>query len=113
MYSTGMLNKKITVLNRKEGTESDWGYDASGVEWEDTCTLHAAVDYVKGIRAMREGALDAYGVVLVRLRYTNKIQPRSRIRYRGNIYKILPETFHDDYMNNTLQFNAQVIVNPE
>jgi SPP1 family predicted phage head-tail adaptor len=104
------MNKRIEVLNRKVAEDSDFGLDGSGVEWETTCTLWAAVDFVKGVRAMREGAIDVYGVVMVRLRYTDKINARSRIRYHGELYNILPETFHDDYQANAIQFNAQLIL---
>ena len=29
----------------------------------------------------------------------------------GNVYQIIPETFHPDKMENTLQFHMQLIVN--
>ena len=113
MYSSGMLNKRIEILNRTQAEDGDFGLDSGGVTWEKTAEDWAAVDFVKGIRAMREGALDAYGVVLVRMRYTGKVNKRSRIVYDGETYVILPETFHADFQNNTLQFNAQILVNPE
>ena len=47
------------------------------------------------------------------MRYTDKVNKRSRIVYDNETYVILPETFHADFQNNTLQFNAQILVNPE
>ena len=60
---------------------------------------------------MHEGALDSYGVVLVRTRWTNQVTERSRISYEGRTYQILPETFHADRQENTVQFIAQQIIN--
>lgn len=109
-YSTGMLKHRILVQNRKKAEQGKFGLDSAGIEWEDTVCLWAAVDFVKGVRAMREGALDVYGVVMVRTRWTNQINDRSRIVYEGHTYNILGETFHADMQANTIQFHAQMIV---
>ena len=85
-YSTGMLKHRILVQNRKKAEQGKFGLDSAGIEWEDTVCLWAAVDFVKGVRAMREGALDVYGVVMVRTRWTNQINDRSRIVYEGHIF---------------------------
>ena len=110
-FSSGFLHDRITVLNRKAATVDKYGLDAGGPEWEVTCCLHANVDWQKGKSAMREGALDAYGVILVRMRWTTQINERSRIIHDGKTYQILAETFHPYRPDNTLQFMAQVVVN--
>ena len=112
-YSAGLRRHRIVIQNRKEQTQGKYGIDSKGIEWENGPTVWADVNWTKGKSAMREGALDAYGVVLVRMRYTDKVNMRSRIVYDGETYVILPETFHADFQNNTLQFNAQILVNPE
>ena len=38
-----------------------------------------------------------------------KISMRSRVKYDGNIYQILPETFHVDKPDNTIQFHMQLV----
>ena len=110
-YTSGMLRHRIKVLNRKEGESSQWGLDGAGIEWEDCGCFWAAVDHVKGIHAMREGAIDVYGVVMVRMRYNKVVNMRSRIQYEGQTYQILGETFHAEFEDNTIQFNAQILVN--
>lgn len=110
-YSSGMLKHLVVILNRKQATTNRWGKDGSGVEWEQSGCVWAAVDFVKGLRTMREGALDVYGVVMVRMRWNNIVNLRSRILYDGQVYNILGETFHADKQANTIQFNAQIIVN--
>ena len=110
-YSAGLLNKRVVIMNRKEAVASKWGKDGSGVEWEQAGCVWANVEWAKGKAAMNAGALDAYGVVIVRMRWNNVITMRSRIQYDGQTYQILPETFHPDKQANTIQFHAQVIIN--
>lgn len=105
-----MRDKRITILNRKEATVGDYGLDSQGVEYEDGSTVWASVSWVKGMQAMNEGAIDVYGVVMVRMNYTDEITSRSRIRYDDVIYQILPKEFHADKRQNTIQFNAQAII---
>lgn len=99
------------VQNRKKAEASPYGIDGDGIEWQDGRCLHANVSWQKGVAGLREGALDAYGVVMVRMRWTTEITMRSRIVYEGVTYQILPETFHPDRSENTLQFMAQAIIN--
>ena len=112
-YTSGMLKHRILVQNRKQATQGQFGLDSAGIEWEDTCCLWAAVDFVRGVSAMREGALDVYGVVMIRCRYTDALNVRSRIVYQGEVYQILGETFHADKQANTIQYNAQVVIYKE
>ena len=112
-YTAGFLHDMIQVLNRKEAKTSKFGLDGGGVEWEEGPCLHANVDYAKGKAAMNAGALDAYAVKIVRMRYnaTAVINERSRIKYQGKVYQIIPETFNANHYEDTLQFLMQLIVN--
>ena len=103
----------IQVLNRKEAVPGDYGIDSGGIQWEEGPCLHANVDYAKGKAAMNAGALDAYAVKIVRMRYsaTSVINERSRIKYDGRVYQIIPEMFHPNHYDDTLQFHMQLIVN--
>ena len=111
-YSTGLLDKEITIQNRKAATFGKFGMDSEGAEYEDTFVgMPADVTWNKGKRALNEGAIDAYGVVEIRIRYYDGINMRSRIVWNGQVYQILPETFHPDYQTNTIQFLAQLVIN--
>lgn len=112
-YQSGFLHHLIMPQNRKDATAGNFGIDSAGVEWEDACArpLHANVDYVKGKSAMNAGALDVYAVKFVRMRWTNIFNERSRIKYDGRVYQIIPETFNANYETNTLQFHMQLVVN--
>lgn len=109
-YTTGFMNKNITVYNRTEAASSKWGKDGAGITWKREGVFWAGVDWAKGKQAMNVGALDAYACILVRMRYTDKVNMRSRIVWDNVTYQIIPETFHPDYQENTIQFNAQAIV---
>ena len=106
-----MLRDRITIQNRKAATQSKFGIDSAGVEYEDIATIWAAVDFVRGKRSMQEGAIDVYGVVMVRCRYNSYINERSRIVHEGKTYQVLGETLHANRQDNIVQFNAQVIIN--
>ena len=112
-YSAGFLHDIIQPLNRKEAVAGKYGLDSAGIEWEEVGCLHANVDYQRGTSAMNAGALDAYAVKIVRMRYnaTAVINERSRIKYQGKVYQIIPETFNANHYEDTLQFLMQLIVN--
>ena len=112
-YQAGFLHEIIVPLNRKAATVGKYGVDSGGIQWEEGPCLHANVDYQRGKSAMNAGALDAYAVKIVRMRYsaTAVINERSRIKYQGKVYQIIPETFNANHYDNTLQFLMQLIVN--
>lgn len=112
-YASGMREFLVTIINRKEAQAGRFGLDSAGITWEDGPTVHASVDWGKGMRSLNAGSVDAYGVVLVRMDWNCEINMRSRIRWDGQLYQILPETFHANRRKNTIQFNAQVIINEQ
>ena len=112
-YSAGFLHEIIIPLNRKAATVGKYGVDSGGIQWEEGPCLHANVDYQRGKSAMNAGSLDAYAVKIVRMRYnaTAVINERSRIKYQGKVYQIIPETFNANHYEDTLQFLMQLVVN--
>ena len=110
-YSAGFLHDIIQPLNRKEAVAGKYGLDSAGIEWEPVGCLHANVDYQRGKSAMNAGSLDAYAVKIVRMRWTNVFNERSRVKYQDKTYQIIPETWNPNRRENTLQFLMQLIVN--
>ena len=110
-YSSGFLKDRVTILNRKEAQQGRFGLDSAGIEFEPTATVWASVDWQKGKSGMAAGALDAYGVKIVRMRWNSIITERSRIQWQGKTYQILPDTFNPDRQENTIQFFCQQVVN--
>ena len=110
-YTSGLLKHRVTILNRKEAQQGKFGLDSAGVEFEPAGTVWASVDWAKGKGAMNAGALDVYGVVMIRMRWNTIVSERSRILYEGKTYQIIGETFHSNRQENTIQFHAQQIIN--
>jgi head-tail adaptor len=71
----------------------------------------ASVDFAKGKSALNAGALDAYAVKMVRMRWNSIVNERSRIQWQGKTYQIVPETFNPDRQGNTIQFLCQQVIN--
>ena len=110
-YTSGLLKHRVTILNRREAQQGKFGLDSAGIEFEPAGTVWASVEWAKGKGAMNAGALDVYGVVMIRMRWNTIVNERSRILYDGKTYQIIGETFHADRQENTIQFQAQQIVN--
>lgn len=108
-YSSDILTERIIIQNRKEATVGPYGLDSGGAEWEDVACVHADVSWNKGMRALMNGALDAYTAKLVRMRWTNQVSMRSRVKFQDNTYQILPETFNADRREDTIQFVMQLV----
>lgn len=106
-YSSGMLNKRIIIQNRTKAKTSEFGLDGNGIEWEDAQWVWASVTWSKGATALNAGAIDAYAVKLVRMRWTDVLTIRSRVIYDGQVYRILPDSFNADKQANTIQFLMQ------
>lgn len=106
-YTAGMLDKRVTILNRKEQTVGRYGIDSGGVGWKEEGTVWANVNWVKGLSAMREGSADVYGMLMVRMRWNRYTTRDSRLKIDGKVYEVLGETFHSDLRRNTIQMNVR------
>ena len=110
-YTSGLLKHRVTILNRTEAQQGKFGLDSGGVEFQPAGTVWASVDFAKGKSALNAGALDAYAVKMVRMRWNTIVNERSRILYAGKTYQIVAETFNADRQENTIQFLMQQIIN--
>ncbi len=110
-YTSGLLKHRVTILNRKEAQQGKFGLDSAGVEFESAGTVWAGVDFAKGKSALNAGALDAYAVKMVRMRWNSIVNERSRILYGGKTYQIIAETFNPERQENTIQFLMQQVIN--
>ena len=110
-FSTGFLKDRITILNRTGETSGKFGIDTNGISWEVSAEVWASVEWARGKSALNAGAVDAYSYLLIRMRWTSAVNMRSRITHNGKTYQIIPETFHEDRQGNTIQFNAQLVIN--
>lgn len=106
-YSAGILNKRVTVQRRVANTGS-YGTGSSGYTVTDIATIWANVTWSRGIRAMREGAVDAYDQIMVRCRYRDWLTRDCILLIKGRTYQI--DTLHASYEENTIQITATEMV---
>lgn len=109
-YSSELRDTRIGILQRTSAEMGDFGLDTNGAGWKNVGSVWASVTWAKGNRALNAGSVDAYAVVNVRMLWTNAINARCRIVHEGEVYQILPETFHADRRKNEVQFLAQGVV---
>ena len=102
-YTSGMLKYRVTILNKQ--VASGFGETAS---YQPAATVWADVTWNKGVKALREGALDAYDTVMIRMRYNDVVTRDSRLQHDGVTYQI--QSLHADRQDNTIQITATEIV---
>lgn len=102
-YSSGMLNKRVTVRNKVTGT----GFGET-TKFSDVATVWASVTFTKGMKALHEGALDAYDTVMIRMRWNSFTTRDSLLIHDGVTYQIT--SFHADKQENTIQITAVEVV---
>lgn len=104
-YSAGMLKHRVAILNKKDADKIPFGAKA---EYEQVACVHADVTWSKGVKSLREGALDAYNTVLIRMRWNNIVTRESLLECDGKTYQI--QSLHADKMENIVQITATEII---
>ena len=104
-YTSGLLKHRVTILNKQ--VAAGFGETTS---YQPAATVWADMTWNKGVKALREGALDAYDTVMFRMRYHEEIDRWCVIQYLGKWYQIL--SFNADYQENQIQITAQEMANP-
>ena len=102
-YQSGFLKYRVTVQNKVAGK----GFGET-TKFQDVATVWASVTFTKGMKAMHEGALDAYDTVMIRMRYNDFTTRDSLLIYDGITYQIL--SFHADKQENEIQITAVELV---
>lgn len=99
------MNKRVIVAQKMTATEGDFGRNSGGVRYERVGEFWAAIDFSRGTKALREGAMDAYDTLMVRMRYNKNVTRESLIAHGGRCYEIL--SFNEEYEANTLQMTVR------
>ena len=102
-YTSGLLKYRVTILNKQ--VASGFGETTS---YQPAATVWADMTWSKGVKALREGALDAYDTVMIRMRYNDVVTRDSRLQHDGVTYQI--QSLHADRQENTIQITATEIV---
>ena len=110
-YSTGMMNKRVTIATRVKQEMGDFGMGSAGLEYQILGTFWAAEDFNRGTKALREGAVDAYDTVMFRMRYNAQIDRWCLIKYHDVWYQI--DSFNASYHDNSIQITAHEMSNQD
>ena len=102
-YSTGMMNRRVHIMTRSNGTGS-FGKNSAGVTYAYAATVWAAVDFNRGTKSLREGAYDGYDRVMFRMRWNATIDRNAMLVWDGKTFQI--ESFNSDKYQNTIQITA-------
>lgn len=100
-YSSGMLKHRVEILNKKDPSELAFGetnkYELEGCVWAD-------ITWKKGAKALREGSLDDFDTVMIRMRWNNIVTRESLLKHENTTYLI--QSLHADRQDNTIQITA-------
>ena len=110
-YSTGMMNKRVTIARRHEEENRPFGGSTTVTQYEILGTFWAAEDFNRGVKSLREGAYDAYETVMFRMRYNADIDRWCLIQYQGKWYQI--QSFNASHQDNTIQITAIEMANQQ
>ena len=102
-------NWLISFARRTASQMGQSGRDSGGIRYQIVGTFYAAEDFNRGTQSLRAGAVDAYDVVMFRMRHTDRVDRRCLIRYNGRWYEII--SFNDSYQDNTIQITAREMAN--
>ena len=102
------MNKRVTVAKRATDEGATFGKSGQP-KYEILGTFWMGETFTKGVKAMHEGALDAYDTVMFRCRYNANIDRWCLLKYRGKWYQIT--SFNEDYQENQIQITATELAN--
>lgn len=108
-YSTGMMNKRVKIAKRIDSAGGDFGRSSGGNKYSILGEFWAAESFNKGVKSLREGAIDAYDTVMFRMYYHAGIDRWCLIQYQGRWYQI--KSFNASYQDNEIQITATEMAN--
>ena len=108
-YSSGMMNKRIKIAKRVDSTGGDFGRSSGGQKYTMLGEFWASEKFDKGMKSLREGAVDAYDIVMFRMRFNADIDRWCLIQYHGRWYQI--QSCNEDFHTNEIQITAKEMAN--
>ena len=112
-YSSGMRNKRVKVAKRADNTQESFGKSGQPkYEWLRQAGDHAfwaSEKFDKGMKSLREGALDSYNTVMFRMNFIKGVDEWCLLQYQGKWYQIT--SCNEDYQTNEIQITAVRMAN--
>ena len=105
-----MMNKRVTVAKRAADDGATFGKSGQP-KYEILGTFWMGETFTKGVKAMHEGALDAYDTVMFRCRFIKQLDRWCLLKFHGKWYQIT--SFNEDYQDNQIQITAVELANQQ
>lgn len=103
------MNKRIKIAKRVDSTGGDFGRSSGGQKYTMLGEFWASEKFDKGMKSLREGAVDAYDIVMFRMRFNADIDRWCLIQYHGRWYQI--QSCNEDFQTNEIQITAKEMAN--
>lgn len=103
------MNKRIKIAKRVDSAGGDFGRSSGGNKYTILGEFWASEKFDKGMKSLREGAIDAYDTVMFRMYYYAGIDRWCLIQYQGRWYQI--KSFNESYQDNEIQITAIEMAN--
>lgn len=100
-----MLNKRVIVLSRMAADAGEFGRGSGGQTYVIDKEVWASIDFVRGLSALREGAMDAYDTVMIRMRWCPTVTRDSLLMHDGRVYEI--QQLNAERKLNQMQITSQ------
>ena len=104
-----MIGKRIKIAKRIDSTGGDFGRSSGGQKYTLLGEFWASEKFDKGMKSLREGAVDAYDIVMFRMRFNAEIDRWCLIQYQGKWFQI--QSCNEDYQTNEIQITAKEMAN--
>lgn len=104
MISAGLLKDKIIPM-KASVTRGSMGEQLEA--WTEGPPIRAKVTYARGARALNVGEAWMGNSISVLIRYTRRIDDRSRFRWEGSLYQI--DSFNGSYGEGSITITASKI----
>lgn len=104
-YQAGFLRDRVQILKKSDPAQTQFG---ATTQYEPVACVWASVTWTKGLRALREGSLDAYDTVMVRMAWNDIVTRDCRLQHDGTTYQI--QSLHRDRYKNEIQITATEVI---
>ena len=101
----------VVVFDNSADITIPAGTNGNGPKEDTVIKARPFKQKMKGVKAMREGAMDAYDTVMFRCRFIKQLDRWCLLKFKGNWYQIT--SFNDDYQDNQIQITATELANQQ
>ena len=103
-YTAGLMRDRVIVATKMPDIVGTFGRNSGGVRYKKAGTFWASVTFSKGMKSMREGAMDAYNTIMIRMRWNATVNRDCLLAHDGRCFTI--QSLHKNHHENIVQITA-------